>query len=84
MTPTDWISEAVAALKPLATLNEASAVLRTSPRNLRRLIASGRIQSLRATDTGSSRVLIPRAEVARYLRTIAPDTSAAPRRRATR
>jgi hypothetical protein len=65
----DWISETVAHLPALATASEASAVLRTSTRNLRRHI--GRIRAFRAEETGSSRVLIPRAELERFLRACA-------------
>lgn len=67
-TDIDWISETVSHLAPLATANEAAKILRTSPRNLRRMLADGRIKGVRARDTGSSRVLVPRVEVERYLR----------------
>jgi len=63
-----WIGEAVASLPPLATAKETAAVLRTTPRNLRRHVIAGRITSVRAELGGSSRVLFPRAEVARFLR----------------
>jgi excisionase family DNA binding protein len=66
-TPTDWIQETVAELPPLATVKEAAAVLRTTPRNLRRHVASGRLRAIRAEGNGSSRVLFPRAEIARFL-----------------
>ncbi|MES1186900.1 MAG: helix-turn-helix domain-containing protein [Myxococcales bacterium] len=61
----DWIAETVADLPPLATAAEAAKALRTSPRNLRRHVAAGRLKALRAEEAGSSRVLIPRAEIAR-------------------
>lgn len=67
-TAPDWIAETVSSLAPLATAAEASAVLRTSPRNLRRHIAAGRLQAIRAEESGSSRVLIPRVEIERFLR----------------
>jgi excisionase family DNA binding protein len=47
------------------------AVLRCSRRSGYRLADSGRIHALRATDAGSSRLLIPRDALARYLRTLA-------------
>jgi excisionase family DNA binding protein len=67
----DWIADVVAPLPALATAQEASAALRTSPRNLRRHIAAGRLQAIRAEEAGSSRVLIPRAEIERFLRACA-------------
>ncbi len=66
----DSISEIENSLPALATANEAAKVLRTSGRNLRRMIVAGRITALRAKDSGSSRVLIPRAEIGRYLRSL--------------
>jgi excisionase family DNA binding protein len=70
IAPADWIADAVGALKPLATVNEACDVLRTSSRNLRRMIATGRLKALRARESGSSRVLIPRVEIESYLRSL--------------
>ena len=70
-TSTDWVAETVSGLKPLATAAEASAALRTSPRNLRRHIAAGRLRAIRAEESGSSRVLIPRCEIERFLRACA-------------
>jgi|GEM_PF-1504368 len=67
---TDWIAELVAELPLLATTSEAAAALRTTTRNLRRLIIAGRIASVRAKDTGASRVFVPRASIAAYLRGI--------------
>lgn len=66
----DWISETVADLPPLTTAAEAAKALRTSPRNLRRHVAAGRLKSLRAEESGSSRVLIPRSEIVRFLRSL--------------
>lgn len=71
VTEPSWIAETVAALPPLATMKEAATVLRTTPRNLRRHVAAGRLQAIRAEETGSSRVLFPRAEIARFLRACA-------------
>lgn len=64
----DWIADAVAGLAILATASEAATALRTSQRNLRRMIADGRIRAVRQRATGSSRTLISRAEIVRYLR----------------
>jgi len=68
MSAADWIADTVAGLAPLTTASEAAAALRTSPRNLRRMIVDGRIHAVRAKDAGSSRVLIPRASIESYLR----------------
>jgi len=64
---TDWIAEVVRELPSLATAEEAARALRTSPRNLRRMIAAGRIVAVRSRDSGSSRVLVPRSAIASYL-----------------
>lgn len=66
----DWIADVVAQLNPLTSAAEASNALRTSPRNLRRLIAAGRLRAVRAHESGSSRVLVPRLEIERYLRSL--------------
>ena len=52
----------------LLTAGEAIGVLRCSRRQLCRLIGDGRIGASREKASGSSRVLIPRAEIGRYLR----------------
>lgn len=66
----DWISDVVGALRPMTTTAEASSALRTSPRNLRRMIADGRLRAVRPREAGSSRVLVPRREIERYLRSL--------------
>ncbi|HYQ03544.1 MAG TPA: excisionase family DNA-binding protein [Polyangiaceae bacterium] len=66
----DTIAEIENSLPLLATANEAAKALRTSGRNIRRLIVAGRITALRARESGSSRVLIPRAEIGRYMRSL--------------
>lgn len=67
----DWVSDIVAALPALSTANEAARVLRMSPRNLRRLYTDGRLSVVRARESGSSRVLVPRLSIERYLRSLA-------------
>lgn len=62
-----WVSEVTACLPPLARLNEVASAIRMCPRTIRRLIACGRLVAIRDGDSGPARVLIPRAEVARYL-----------------
>jgi excisionase family DNA binding protein len=66
-----WVTDATAHLPPLLRINEVGAALRTHVRTVRRLIAAGRIRALRSREAGSSRVLVPRAEVARYLQSLA-------------
>jgi excisionase family DNA binding protein len=68
--PASWIADAVAGLQPLATAAETCAVLRTSSRNLRRMIAAGRIKAIKTRETGPSRVLVPRVEIERFLRSL--------------
>jgi excisionase family DNA binding protein len=73
MQPTaqiDWISDVIGQLRPMTTAAEASTALRTSPRNLRRMIADGRLRAVRSRESGSSRVLVPRVEIERYLRSL--------------
>ena len=64
------IAEIEASLPALATASEAANALRCSPRHLRRLIVAGRIGAMRERESGSSRVIIPRAEIGRYLRSL--------------
>lgn len=68
-TSTDWVEDAVASLPPLAKVPEVIAVLRISNRTLRRLVAAGKIRGVKiGAGSGSDAVLIPRVELARYLR----------------
>ena len=69
-----WIGEMLASFPPLMTAAEVEKVLRISPRTLRRMIEDGQIAGMRTgSGSGSARLMIPRAEVARYLQTkIAP------------
>ena len=64
----DWISEVVATLQPICTATEAAAVLRTSPRNLRRMVSLGRIEGYHPAEGGSSRLMVPRVSIEKYLR----------------
>ena len=65
-----WITETIEPLPMLLTTAEAARALRMSTRNLRRLYNAGRIKTVRSCETGSSRVLVPRAAIAAYLRTL--------------
>lgn len=62
-----WIDEAIRDLPPILTLAETAKALRMSVRHLRRVVDSGRLRTLRATEATTARVLVPRAEVGRYL-----------------
>jgi hypothetical protein len=64
------IADAVAALLPIATLPEVAKVARFSVRHLRRFVDQGRLKTLRATESGSSRVLVPRNAVGDLLRSL--------------
>jgi hypothetical protein len=68
----DWIQDTVGQLPSLATLAETAEALRMSVRNVHRLVARGRLIAVRAGAGGSSRVLVPRAQIARFLRALRP------------
>jgi excisionase family DNA binding protein len=67
----DWISDVTQGLPGLLLISEAAAALRMSPRSIRRMIRAGSLRAVRATESGSARVLIPRAEISRYLSSLA-------------
>lgn len=71
MTGTAWVDEALAGTPALLTVEETIGILRMSRRSFYRLLSTGRINAFRASETGSSRNLVPRSEVARYLRSLA-------------
>ena len=66
-----WIDNIVAKLPDVCTLAEASQAVRLSRRTLSRLIRAERIKAARLTEGGSSRVLIPKEEIAKLLRSMA-------------
>jgi excisionase family DNA binding protein len=68
----EWLSAILTELPPLLTAEEAASLLRTSRRNLQRWIASGRLRAIAGGVGGSSRVLVPRTEIARFLASLAP------------
>ncbi|NRA34569.1 MAG: helix-turn-helix domain-containing protein [Polyangiaceae bacterium] len=70
MTYKPWIDEALRDVPPLSTTLEAMSLLRTSRRNLYRMVARGKIRALRPERSGSSRLLFAKAELARFLRTL--------------
>jgi hypothetical protein len=65
----DWVRDVVAKLPPLVTISETAEAPRMSRRNVARLLARGRLDAVRTgVGGGSSRVLVARAEIARFLR----------------
>jgi excisionase family DNA binding protein len=65
----DWVRDVVAKLPTLATVSETADALRMSRRTVSRHLARGRLNAVRTgVGGGSSRVLISRAEIARFLR----------------
>ncbi len=66
-----WLADVLANVRPISTIEEASALLRISTRNLRRLISLGRLHPLKVAEGGASRVLFARAELGRFLETMA-------------
>jgi excisionase family DNA binding protein len=62
----------VGELGSLATAAEACGVLRCSRRTLARLVATGRLRAAKRSHGGSSPLLIPRAELRRYLDALQP------------
>ena len=65
-----WVDDVVAELPSLVPADEAMRVLHVSRRTLGRLLATGRLRGHRPCESGSSRVLIPRAELKRYLQSM--------------
>ncbi len=63
-----WISEIISAQRPLMTAKEVAGLLRTSQRNLYRLVASKKLHAVRSAESGSSPLLFPRSSVEKYLR----------------
>lgn len=63
----DYLRDVEATLAPLNTVDEVCRVARIGDSTLRQAIKRGEIKALRRAPTGSSRVLIPRSEVLRFL-----------------
>lgn len=66
----DWVDETLADYPKLLTSDEVIAILRTTQRNFYRHVASGRIRTVRSATAGSSRHLVPKSELARFLRSL--------------
>lgn len=67
----NWIVDALAAAPPILTIKEAAALTRISDRQLRRLVATGQLAALKTSATGPGRVLFARAEIGRFLQSMA-------------
>ncbi len=61
------VQQPAPSLPRMLSLKEAAEVLRTSERNVRRLISTGRLRATKLGTGGSSRVLIARVELDRLL-----------------
>lgn len=66
----DWVEATLEGLPPLVKAKEAAVVLRTTPRTLYRWIALGRILTVKRPGGDASAVLIPKASLAKYLRSL--------------
>ncbi|HEX3852193.1 MAG TPA: helix-turn-helix domain-containing protein [Polyangiaceae bacterium] len=62
-----FADDAVAGLAVFVTVEELVVLLRTSRRQIYRLISTGRLPAVKQSDGGSSRNLVPRVEVHKYL-----------------
>jgi excisionase family DNA binding protein len=62
----DDVAEIIAALPLMLTVLEAADLLRTTRRNVQRMLADGRLVALQPTGI-KGKVLIPRASIARML-----------------
>jgi excisionase family DNA binding protein len=67
----DWIVDALTAAPPILTIREAAALTRVSDRQLRRFIVAGQIAALKTSASGPGRVLFARAEIGRFLQSMA-------------
>lgn len=66
----NWIDEAVDNLPALLHVSEVERLLRIKRRKTNQLVADGSLKGVRHRSTGSSPLLITRASVADYLRSI--------------
>lgn len=65
-----WIADVLEGLPALVTPAEVQARARIKRRKLNQLAADGRLRVVRHAEGGSSRLLITRESLARYLRTL--------------
>ena len=62
-----WAIDAVSGLPGLVTKEEAARFLKVSERTIATLCVSGKLKHVRRSPRGSSRVVIPRQFIAKYL-----------------
>lgn len=75
MDQATWIDEAVRDMPALLTAAEAETALRLKRRKINQLVSDRRLTGVRHRESGSSRLLITRESVVRYLRSIADDSN---------
>ena len=66
-----WIQDLAASLPPMLSLAETAELLRIHERTVHRMLRDGRLRSIRRVPLPGARHLIPRAELVRYLATLA-------------
>jgi len=67
VTDTMWTEDVLRDAPPLLTTEEVAALLRVHPGTVRRIATEGRLHPVSIAGAGASRLLFPRAEIARYL-----------------
>lgn len=72
----DWVDDALEGVPALVTTKEAMAVLRVSRRTFYRLVARGHINTVKQNEEHSGKHMVPRGELARYLRSLKPARAA--------
>ncbi len=63
----EWVTETLSGLPDLLTVAEVCATLRCAPRTVYRYIDRGRLKGVRPQESGSSKLLIPRGSVGKFL-----------------
>jgi excisionase family DNA binding protein len=71
MSDPAWIEDLAASLPQLLTLAQTAELLRIHERTVHRMLRDGRLRSIRHAPLPGARHLIPRAELMRYLSTLA-------------
>lgn len=74
-TNADWVDEALAGQPALMDADQTCGALMMSRATLNRRMALGLIRAVRHRDSGSARLIFPRAEVARYLRSLGSEAT---------
>lgn len=66
----NWVTETLAGTPAIMTVEELVSLLRVSRRQVYRLLSNGRIHAVKQAEGGSSRHLVPRSSVEKYLRSL--------------